>query len=282
MRIPEPKSWEEFEQITRDALSIRWENPDLSMHGRPGQAQDGVDIYGDNHLGFVAVQCKNTYSGVKQKVIDEEISKAERFHEKIKCLYIATTAPRDTSIQKYVRTVSATREKSNAFSVQIVFWEDVTQELISVPRVFLKHYPQYNCNYNEQISNIDLLSNLYEMTCLILHNSRDTLAFYSAHKGVKDLRNKVDSLHNEIAVLCQLVESKELSIPDNIVGDLYTFIQSVSDPVTRYKCFLGVYDDHEITSIDDVKDGAWQDIERNSYKLRDNIKTEIKALLIKN
>ena len=50
MKIPPPISWEEFEEITLDACKIRWENPDLQMHGRKGQAQNGVDIYGSNHL----------------------------------------------------------------------------------------------------------------------------------------------------------------------------------------------------------------------------------------
>ncbi len=282
MRIPEPKSWEEFEQIARDALAIRWGNPDLSMHGRPGQAQDGVDIYGDNHLGFVGVQCKNTYDGVKEKTINSEISKAEGFPEKLECLYIATTAPRDVGMQKAVRGLSRSRESLNKFSVNIVFWEDLTQDLVSVPRVFLKHYPQFSLNYEKQHLRVDLFEDIYQRVCHILHEARHTLAFYSAPTSAGELRGQVSALHKEIGELSLLVEKSEISLPDSIAGSLFDFIQSVSSPVTRYKCFLGVYDDDELFSINDVRDGAWDEIESKSYELRDCIRDEIKLLLIQN
>lgn len=87
-----PKSWSEFEEICKDAFQLRWSNPNLSMHGRQGQAQDGVDIYGNNSFDdFVGVQCKNTVDGISESVIHSECLKAEKFVPAIKTLYIATT-----------------------------------------------------------------------------------------------------------------------------------------------------------------------------------------------
>ena len=84
MKIPPPKSWEEFEEITLDACKIKWENPDLQMHGRQGQAQCGVDIYGANHIfKNIGVQCKNYESELSLSLIKDEIRKAETFTPKI-------------------------------------------------------------------------------------------------------------------------------------------------------------------------------------------------------
>ena len=61
MQDPPPKDWSEFESITLSSLKIKWKSPNLTKHGRQGQAQAGVDIYGEDDLGrFVGVQCKLT------------------------------------------------------------------------------------------------------------------------------------------------------------------------------------------------------------------------------
>lgn len=46
MELPKPKNWQDFEIMVRDAMSQSWKAADLQMNGRPGQAQNGVDIYG--------------------------------------------------------------------------------------------------------------------------------------------------------------------------------------------------------------------------------------------
>lgn len=51
MFIPVPTSWKEFEKITLSSLKIKWNSPNLTLHGRQGQLQNGVDIYGDDYLG---------------------------------------------------------------------------------------------------------------------------------------------------------------------------------------------------------------------------------------
>ncbi len=50
--LPRPKSWDEFEDICADVLKYLWKDPYTVRHGRSGQKQDGVDIYGQpEHLG---------------------------------------------------------------------------------------------------------------------------------------------------------------------------------------------------------------------------------------
>lgn len=112
LRVPPPRSWAEFEDIVCSAAKNRWCNPDFTHHGRQGQRQDGVDIYGGDHKErLVGIQCKNTWDGITLKTIEDEILKAESFQPRLKFLYLATTAETDKNVQRSVREISAKRKK---------------------------------------------------------------------------------------------------------------------------------------------------------------------------
>lgn len=143
MRLIPPLDWNEFEDISKSAFSQRWSNPNLNRHGRQGQKQDGVDIYGYDHFNnFVGVQCKNTIGQITEKIITDECAKAENFIPKLTALYIATTASRDVSIQKFARELSNDRKSQGKFPVEIVFWEDIRADLTKDESVVRQHYPQ--------------------------------------------------------------------------------------------------------------------------------------------
>ena len=149
MHLPKPKSWDEFEDMVCDAMKIRWGHSDVTRNGRPGQKQDGVDIYGDNELGlFSGVQCKNTKDGIVKDIIKKEVGNAERFKPKIKALYIATTADTDAEIQKYVRLLSRNRSKLGKYPVLVLFWNDLHQEIVKDKVILKKYYPQISILVN--------------------------------------------------------------------------------------------------------------------------------------
>lgn len=126
------------------ACENRWSPTNLTRHGRPGQAQQGVDVYGNDNLGRLAgIQCKNTIGGVSTKTIDTEIINAEKFCPPLGSLYIATTADSDASIQKYVRAKSTERQKDNKFPVDIMFWGDITRDLCRNQATLQNLYPQF-------------------------------------------------------------------------------------------------------------------------------------------
>lgn len=143
LKVAPPRSWDEFEAITCSSAKNRWNNPDFTRHGRQGQRQDGVDVYGNDNEGkLVGLQCKNTISGVTEAVIAEEIENAEAFKPALTHLYIATTADTDRKAQSAVRNLSAAREAAGKFAVSILFWTDIWQDLTKdEPRLF-QHYPQ--------------------------------------------------------------------------------------------------------------------------------------------
>lgn len=143
LNLPTPKSWDEFEEMTLDALRIKWDSPNLQRNGRAGQPQNGVDIYGDDHLcQHAGVQCKKYDEGLNKEIVEEEIKKAEGFDPEIKVFFIATTAPTDAALQKQVRLISKERTNKGKFPVGIFFWNDIVQEIVSNEKIFKKHYPQ--------------------------------------------------------------------------------------------------------------------------------------------
>ncbi|MGE8514440.1 MAG: hypothetical protein ACN6N7_17190 [Chryseobacterium culicis] len=145
MNIPTPKNWEDFESICLSSFKIRWNSPNLVKNGRQGQAQHGVDIFGEDNLGNqVGIQCKKYDGTLTIKTVEEEIEKATKFEPPITSFYIATTAPTDATIQREIRILSDQRKKDGEFSVRIFSWDEIIQELIINKAIFKKHYPEFD------------------------------------------------------------------------------------------------------------------------------------------
>lgn len=143
LRVAPPRSWDEFEEIVCSAAKNRWSNPDFTRHGRQGQRQDGVDVYGSDQNGvLVGIQCKNTWSGITAKMVEEEVQKAEFFQPRLTSLYIATTADTDQAVQQAVREMSSARRARGAFDVMVLFWGDIWGDLTLDEVRLFQHYPQ--------------------------------------------------------------------------------------------------------------------------------------------
>lgn len=189
MWLAPPKSWDEFEDMCKSSFQLRWSNPNLNRHGRSGQKQDGVDVYGADSCGrFVGIQCKNTVSGISKETIDDELLKAEKFNPKITALYIATTAPRDVSIQSYVRTLNDARQLKGLFPVDVAFWDDVSFDLRKDPGVLRMYYPQMFEQFQptreellrkRDISNLTTLLNVIDFSSTIDHLQWDAKYIHS-------------------------------------------------------------------------------------------------------
>ncbi|MEG4007094.1 restriction endonuclease [Microcoleus sp. Pol11C1] len=143
--LPKPKSWDEFEDIVWDIYTRKWKDPNAKRYGRTGQAQKGIDIYGQQNSSnnYVAVQCK-CYGDNKLNVetIAAEVKKAESFSSKISEYLIATTVSRNIKIQDDIRNLNNKRHLQNKFTVHVVFWEDLCSYLAHPDNYDLltKHY----------------------------------------------------------------------------------------------------------------------------------------------
>lgn len=142
MEVPKPSTWQEFEKITWEAYKLAWHSPNLQLNGRPGQTQNGVDIYGPDNLGRpVAIQCKQTKASITKELINEEIEEAEKYDGVITTLYIATSQDHDAQLQKYARIISEERSKTKEFAVAVLFWPDVLSGLLLNSNIFKIFYP---------------------------------------------------------------------------------------------------------------------------------------------
>lgn len=168
--LPKPKSWDEFEDIVWAIYTRRWRDPHAQRYGRSGQAQKGIDIYGQqsgSSKKYVAVQCKR-YEDNKLdfSTITSEIAKAEESPFSVSEYIIATTASRDTKIQDSVRQLNAQRILENKFSVHVVFWEDLCSYLAEPDNYDLleKHYSAWKQVFARQQNTENLFQKELEDT----------------------------------------------------------------------------------------------------------------------
>ncbi|MEG4588338.1 hypothetical protein QUA54_24420 [Microcoleus sp. MOSTC5] len=154
-KLPTPKSWDEFEDITWEIYKRKWHDNHAQRYGRSGQAQNGIDIYGrQNSSGkYIGVQCKRYEDNkLNQQIIKEEIVKAECFSPPLSEYIIATTASRDTKLQDWVRSLNEERVSENKFPVYIVFWEDICNDLVDPNNrdLLKKYYSEWEQIFSNQ------------------------------------------------------------------------------------------------------------------------------------
>lgn len=143
-RLPVPKSWGEFEDITADVLRVLWEDNFLTRNGRNGQRQNGVDIYGrpaklDGE--YAGAQCKN--SQVTLEEVRTAVLEAESFKPPLKQFILSIGAPRDAKLQEQVRMMDIERVRNGKFAVTLFCWDDLTLVLTGDRQLFQKHFPQF-------------------------------------------------------------------------------------------------------------------------------------------
>jgi hypothetical protein len=139
----------EFEYLCRDIWKNEHINEPVSFHGRPGQAQDGVDVYGRNTetREWFGIQCKvrEESNPLNKKEIYNEINKAKNFNPSLKKYYFCTTLKRDATLQAIEREIIEDLEDGGCFSFRILFWNDI-EELLKEEKninIYHKYYQRY-------------------------------------------------------------------------------------------------------------------------------------------
>ena len=137
-----PANWQDFED-----LCLKLWRPRLigaKKHGRSGQPQAGVDIFGRDPKteAWVGIQCKQRGQWPKKVLtaseIETEVEQAERFKPPLSHFIVATTAPRDAEVQRLVREMSDRRRSKGRFQIDLFSWDDLQDWLqeVSVPSLF--------------------------------------------------------------------------------------------------------------------------------------------------
>jgi tetratricopeptide (TPR) repeat protein len=143
LSLPPPRNWQDFEDLCCDLWRRLWSDPDTQKNGRNGQAQSGVDVFGRPGRGidYAGVQCKlKGTANLTREEIEIEVERASIFKPHLSHFSIATTAPRDVTVQEAVRQITVAQLKKGAFPLSVVFWEDILLSLSSFPDLITKYF----------------------------------------------------------------------------------------------------------------------------------------------
>lgn len=147
MQHPWPKGERVFQDICLQLLRHEWGDTYAELHGRSGQAQQGVDISGSDKRGGFAVagcQCKGTETNdkrrISQKDILEEINRAKSYEPPLNLLIIAYAGVRDASLQAVVRKITLDHRAKGMFDVVLWPWDEIIARAEKYPDVRIAIY----------------------------------------------------------------------------------------------------------------------------------------------
>ncbi len=140
-----PADWPAFERLCLDVYRTLWGDNEAQMHGRRGQSQLGVDIYGRQPgVGLVGVQCKGKDAGYRAKLtvaeLKREVAKAKKFRPELRKFILATTAGNDAKVQEAARRLTGEHKASGLFEVHVVGWDTLKQLVANDRDVVRNHY----------------------------------------------------------------------------------------------------------------------------------------------
>lgn len=206
-QLSPPQNWDEFEQLCHGLWTNLLSDPYAKIHGRRGQSQHGIDVYGYDHnsgtSSLVGIQCKGKDNYLERNLSEQElrneVKKAVSFQPKIEHFILATTGKRDVNIQSFTRTVNSENINAGSFSVSTWSWADISEEIQNYPVLLRKHYPEnfIQPNLTRTIESINLalpLSNDHEQKIAALFEIDDIKCELQS-----DFRNEVRDFVLELA-----------------------------------------------------------------------------------
>lgn len=296
MLVPPPDNWQDFERLTFSVCEAIWQYDHLERHGRHGQEQQGVDIYGlkPGKREWVGVQCKRrnpTNALGDQEIggkltiaeIEAEMEKAKSFKPALKHFIIATTASTDTRLQSEVRVLNSIHDSVSQFVVSIWFWEDIQSYLNQHIHVMYRYY-------NEVMR----LSSAYDPDKQIL--SLFHLAFSRpAFNTYLHLENNCSDLLQAIADTQSAITTGTLKDRENgdILRSASTGANGLSEPEWRVSLasvaslLSQVRDDYTRAIIDGkvIQHGRWTEIGDHALsdhlnRMRGQVIAELNSVLL--
>jgi len=180
-RLPPPSTSEQFEWLCLDLWRIEWKDPNIQLVGRPGQAQDGIDVISDSAWGdnkYRAIQCKNYKPA---SLLSKDI---EHIAEQVvsSCTYplvelvIATTVPRDAKLQQKAAEITQAHREQGLFEVHVCAWEDIMDLLSQHKELLPRYWPDtYTTNTHQESNLVELPPSQVQVVGLVSQIDGDVL-----------------------------------------------------------------------------------------------------------
>jgi len=150
-----PLYWQQFEDLANGLLGEVYNLPDAQQFGRPGQSQNGVDVYGrSKRYGMIGVQCKrladldpngDPYPGgpIGRKFLRDAADEALLFKPTLSIWILATTARRDTAVQGWVNEINDEwRAQGRDRRAMVWSWDDIIGYLNGFPELQRWYYEE--------------------------------------------------------------------------------------------------------------------------------------------
>lgn len=142
---PLPAYWADFEDLCYHLAVVSGELASAQKYGRRGQRQFGVDIAGTtagSRTEWIGIQCKlhteSLGSGLTVSELHAEYKKSTCFLPSLTRWILATTSPRDRSLQDAINALNASFQRKHA--IDVWFWEDVSELLEKHSEVARRFY----------------------------------------------------------------------------------------------------------------------------------------------
>jgi hypothetical protein len=133
VNIPKIENDTILEDLAKDLLRADPAYENVNVNGRPGQGQDGIDVFARETASgnWIGVQCKvrSTNKPFAKKELQNEIDQAKNFNPKIAKYYLYTTLSRDSTTQAFERQLNDELRRSSSFSFEVLYWEDIESKL---------------------------------------------------------------------------------------------------------------------------------------------------------
>jgi hypothetical protein len=143
-RLPLPKDEDEFDNIVRDALSLRLSDPSFKRYGRSGQNQHGIDGLAEESgpNAGIAWQATLQQADLLGK-LKRDLSKLDESALAVRHLLLCVGAPRDTKLRDDVADLSRIRGLDKKCSLEVLFWDDLCLDLSGDRAAIERHFPTF-------------------------------------------------------------------------------------------------------------------------------------------
>lgn len=148
-----PLFWQQFEDLAVGLLREVYDVPNAQQYGRPGQAQNGVDVYGmSRRFGMIGIQCKrlsdldengNPLPGgsINRQFLRDAAAESLAFSPSLSLWILATTAKRDTKVQGLVDELNEDWKHERRDRTAMVWsWDDCVSYLNGFPSLQRWYY----------------------------------------------------------------------------------------------------------------------------------------------
>ena len=116
---------------------------------------------------------------------------------------------------------------------------------------------EHSTIFDKQVEVIDFM---YKSLVNISAQASKSLWFIECPRHPDGIRKEASKLHDEINNLNRYFVQNKIYIDAETCETIADAIEKASKPAAQYVCYLGNYDDHELHTIQDVRDRSWDTI----------------------